>query len=160
MPIADYTPALDDVGGLVRSRTVDANGNELGTFVDGQTRPTASEASVMISEAVNESYPVLGEDIPDAPGSDPNALRTSAKRIVALRAAALVELSYYPEQVARGNSPYEQYMTSYNQGLERLEAAIAEVNAGDDPGSSGANQVPQFDFPEDAGGVVGWGTAW
>lgn len=163
MPTSDYTPTVADVGALVRARTRNDQGQELGTF-DPTTRPTDTEAASLIQDAVNEAYPVLGENIPDdptpGPGGDPNALRTAAKRIVALRAAALVELSYFPEQVGRGVSPYQQYMDSFEKGLSRLQTAIAEVEAGDVPGEDAGSTLPSYDFPVDAGGMVGWGSVW
>lgn len=165
MPIADFTPTVADVGALTRARTVDANGNELGTYTD-DTRPTASEVDGLISEAVNEAEVVIGNTIPDAPGDpdaagyDVDALRKAALRIVALRGAALVELSYFPEQVARGSSPYEQYMESFNAGLSRLQKAIEAAAAGDQPGGDEGYGMAMGAFPTDAGGMVGWGTVW
>lgn len=168
MPVSEFTPAVADVGALARARTVDAQGRELGTFTN-DTRPTASEVTLMISEAVNEAEVVIGNTIPDAPGDptaegyDKDALRKAALRIVALRAAALVELSYFPEQVARGASPYAQYQESFNQGLARLQNAIEAAEGGEQPGDSGAGGAGGTmkalgSFPADAGGMIGWGT--
>lgn len=163
MPISDYTPTLDEVGALIRDRTVDAGGNEVGTFT-ADTRPTDTEAESIISDAANEAYTMFGEDIPDAPASasaadpttyDPNALRTAARKAVAYHAAALIELSHFGEQVARGNSPYQQYEDLWNAASKRIAGAI-DSTGGATP--SGASNEPVFDFPQDAGGMVGWGT--
>ena len=162
MPISDYTPTLDDVGALVRARTVDAGGNEIGTF-SPTTRPTDVEATDLIQDAVNDAYPLFGEDIPDAADPDnPDAIRNAAKEAVGYHAAALVELSHFPEQVARGNSPYEEYEKLWAAASARIQAAIegqgGEPPAPVDPKQGSLNAV--FEFPEDAGGMVGWGTRW
>jgi hypothetical protein len=138
--------------------TRDENGNELGTFTPA-TEPTDTEANNLIQIAVDETYPVLGADIPDAPGADSDALRRAAKRLVALRAAAEVILSKVPEQVAAGRTPYQQYIDAYNDGLKRLSTAISEVESGDSP-EAGGSMSASYDFPADAGGMVGWGTRW
>lgn len=161
MPTSDYTPSLDTVGALLRARTKDDQGREVGTFTSN-TRPTDIEVEALIGLAVSEAYPVFGENVPDdpTPGGDPGALRTAAAQVVALRAAALVEQSYYPEQVARGASPYPMIQQSFNDGLKRVATAIAEVEAGDEPGEDAASTMPVSDFPVDTGGMIGWGNAF
>lgn len=156
MPISDYTPTVADVGALVRSRTRNDQGAEIGTF-DATTRPTNTQVDSLIQDALNEAYPVFGEDIPDAPGTDPAALRKAATRIVALRAAALVELSYFPEQINMGRSAYAQYQNSFESGLTRVGKAIAEAGAGDEPGTSDDYLGSIAGFPDNAG-IVGWTT--
>jgi hypothetical protein len=158
MPISDYTPQISDVGALIRSRTRNDQGAEIGTF-DATTRPTNTEASSLIQDAINEAYPVFGEDIPDAPGSDPDALRKAAARIVALRAAALVEQSYFPEQISLGRSAYPQLQQSFNDGLKRLGTAISEVGAGDAPGTGDDYTSPIFDYGSNDG-MIGFRTRW
>lgn len=164
MPVSDYTPAVNDIGALARTRTVDSNGNETGTF-SASTRPTDTNVNSLITDAVGETELVVGSNIPDAPGdtSDPSydkdALRKAAVRIVALRAAALVELSYFPEQVARGVSPYQQYQDSFEKGLQRLANAVEAARGGEDPGvADGGSQLAQGYFPADGGGLINWST--
>lgn len=162
MPISEYTPTLDDVGALLRARTVDAGGNEVGTFT-ATTRPTNVEAEALINDAVKDAYTLFGEDIPDAADLDnPDAIRDSAREAVGYHAAALVELSHYPEQVARGNSNYQEYEDLWKQASIRIQAAIegqgGEPPAPVDPKQGSLNA--SFEFPEDAGGMVGWGTLW
>lgn len=162
MPISDYTPTLDDVGALVRDRTVDSGGNEVGTFTPN-TRPTDAEAQELINDAVNDAYSIFGEDIPDAQDPDnPGAIRNAAKEAVGYHAAALIELSHFGEQVARGNSPYEEYERLWEEAAQRVQAAI--VSQGGTPPApvdpTEGSMMAQFEFPEDAGGMVGWGTRW
>jgi hypothetical protein len=164
VPISDYTPDLAGVGALVRDRTVDAGGNEVGTFTDA-TRPTAAEAQLLIDDAVNDAVTLFGEDIPDAPGNpaapgyDKDALRKAAKSAVEFHAAAAIELSHFGEQVARGNSPYPQYEEQWERRSKRVALAIESAGGTSPSGADGSLNV-YYDFPEDAGGVVGWGTVW
>jgi len=165
VPISEYTPSLADVGALLRARTVDANGNEVGTFT-ALTRPTDTQVNSIIADAAGEAYTIFGEDIPDAPieasaadpsSYDPDALRNAAKKAVAYHAAALVELSHFSEQVARGNSPYQQYEDLWNAASKRIASAV-ESAGGESPSGVEGTGRPVFAFPEDAGGMVGWGT--
>lgn len=165
MPISDYTPTLNEVGALIRDRTVDAGGNEVGTFT-ANTRPTDTQATDIIQDAALEAYTMFGEDIPDAPieasaadptSYDPDALRTAARRAVSYHAAALIELSHFGEQVARGNSPYQQYEDLWTAASKRVASAV-ESSGGESPGGAEGTQRPVFDFPRNAGGMVGWGT--
>jgi hypothetical protein len=159
VPISDYTPSLDNVGALVRDRTFDSNGNEMGTFTP-DTRPTNTQADQIITDAVSTAYPMFGEDIPDAPDPDnPDALRNAAKNSVAYLAAALVEISHFGEQVARGNSPYQQYMDLWESSSKVISKSIDGL--GETPPGGGGGSLDVFgDFPADAGGMVGWGTIW
>jgi hypothetical protein len=103
---------------------------------------------------------MFGEDIPNAPDPDnPGALRNAAKNAVAYYAAALVEISHFGEQVARGNSPYQQYMDLWNDSAARISKAIDILGESPPSGGGGSNAV-YGDFPANAGGMVGWGTTW
>lgn len=158
MPTSEYTPTVADIGNLLRARTVDASGNEVGTF-NADTEPTGDNVTALIADAVGEAYPVFGSDIPDAAGSEPDALRNAAKKAVAYRAAALTELTYFAEEVQRGTSPYEQYQSAWEENLNRVAKAI-ESGGGDTPGGVGGSMAVYDGFPVDEGGLVGWGTRW
>jgi hypothetical protein len=164
MPTSDYRPDVTQVASLVRDRTRDSNGRLVGTFTnDGKTSPTADQVSDYINDAVAEAYPVFGEDILDAPGSDRDALRTAATRVVAFRAAALVEINHFKQEVTRGTSTYQQYQDSFEKGLTRVGKAINEASKGDLPGTSDDNPGPFDTFPvaaDGSQGLIGWGTRW
>ena len=156
MPVTDYTPTVAQVAALVRNRTRDANGNVLGTFqtaADGRTTPTSEQVTELIQDAVNEAYPVFGDDIPDNPGDttrpgyDKDTIRKAATRNVAMRAAALVELTYFADQVGSGKSPYPQYQDSFEKGLPRLGKAITEAQQGDEVGTGDDAPGPAWEFP-------------
>lgn len=112
MPSTDYTPTLADVGALTRARTKNATGSELGTYTT-DTRPTAAEATVLITAAVGAVSAEIGPDIDDR-------LFDLAKHVASLRAAMLIEVAYFPEQVAEGRSPYEQYRALYEESIAKL----------------------------------------
>jgi len=139
---------------------VDNGGNETGTFTN-ETRPTLAEVEGLISDTVQECYSCFGQDIPDSLGNEKSALRNSAKRIVAFGVGALIELSYFPEQVGANRSPYKMYQERYEKGRKQIEQAIADIRAGDEPGTDMNSPLALSDgFPTDQGGMVGWNTVW
>lgn len=123
----DLRPTLADVGALLRARTVsDAlhGGSEQGTFT-ANTRPTGGEVDDLITQALAEVDLRLPADLPD---DMPERLNLYATRLVALQTAMLVELSYFPDQIAAGASPYEQYKELFDSGLTRLTDAIGDIS--------------------------------
>jgi hypothetical protein len=140
-----WVPSLPQVGGLLRARTKDDAGNELGTFTSA-TRPTAAEANELVQQAADTFLLRAGDDIPQQ-------LWEESRRVVALRAAMLIELSYFPEQVTTGRSPYasyenlwcEAYGDQRNKGvlIQAIEAAKRNPDkiVNDEPG------IAQFSFP-------------
>lgn len=146
MPNSDYTPAVADVGNLLRARTRDDDGNELGTFTP-VTTPTQDQAETIIEEAVQEISAIIGDDIPER-------LFGPAKAIVSLLGAMNVELTYYPEQVTAGTSAYEAYERRVNQAIGTprspgwLVKAVKDEGAGGEPGPSDDDLVPLFNFDD------------
>lgn len=164
MPLADFTPDVDAVGAILRTRTRLAGGQEAGTFLsaaaDPTTTPTAEQVNELITDAVADLGAALGPDIPDAPGEDPTAYRTAAARLAALGAALEVELTYFPEQVATGRSPYPQLLERYNARRKALLEAIVEIGGGAGGGESaggGAGMPSGGGFPSTA---IGMEQAW
>jgi hypothetical protein len=131
-----------DVARLLRARTKDADGRELGEWTDA-TRPTLEEveAQIEIARAI----------IATEAGEIPEACAEGAETVVALLAAMLVEQSYFPEQVSTGN------LSAYAM-LERLfQAARAGLHACVEAHGPGAGGVycmdvsgdPPLAWPED-----------
>lgn len=133
---ADWTPSLESVGSLLRARTVDTNSNELGTFT-ANTRPTANQVEDIIVIAVDEVDVALAVDVPQG-------LWGAAGSLATYRAAMLIELSYFPEQVGTARSPYEHYERLYDMGLKRLVAKLNDPTPANGPGVPSA---PVYDFP-------------
>ena len=111
----DYMCSVADVGALLRARTKDKGGNEIGTFND-DTRPTDEAVYRFILWAANKLSVRIGVSI------HPTFFR-EASHLVAVYAAMLVELSYWPEQVERNMSPYEKYKELYTMNTDYLVEA-------------------------------------
>lgn len=147
----DWTPTVAEVAAHIRARTKIAGGREVGTFQDesttganDQTRPNATQAEVMIANAVRS---VLGK----AKGVEPctDELKTSAKNLVALRAAMAIEASFYPEQTRTDRSNFAQLRMMYTDDLpgflEGLAAECGSQGGGGDEGAPGQSPADSFD---------------
>lgn len=149
MPTSDYAPGVQDVGNVLRARTKDTNGAEVGTFT-ASTRPTGSQVEGLINKAVSDVARVVGSDIPESTWE-------TALGVAAIRTAMLIELGYFPEQINSGRSPYPQLKDMYDTDLKELVAAV--TRAGGDPGESGAPMKPVGSFPM-TGEIIGRSTRW
>lgn len=118
-------PSVADVASLIRARTKDEYGNEIGTF-DDTTRPTGDDVETHIDAAMA----LVGTRFV-APGALPADLVDAFAALVAYRAALRVEKSYFPEQVRSDRSAYDQLRQEY---LDDLAALTDAVIAGGDVG--------------------------
>ena len=125
-------PTVDDVAALLRARTKDSNGTEVGTF-DDDTRPTATEVESHIDTAVL----LVGSRLPPT-HLLPADLQGAIAGLVAYRAAMRIEKSYFPEQVRSDRSAYTQLREEY---LDDLAAVMAAVEGG-----GGGEAVAASDF--------------
>lgn len=150
MPTSEWTPVVADVGAILRARTKDVDGNEVGTF-NASTRPTEAQVNVLIGQSVGDIAIEVGEDI-DA------KWRPKAKELAALGTAMKIELGYFPEQVATDRSPYDRFKVLYDEGLARLEAAMEGGDVGAGGEVTGGYGFASASFPDIA--VIGWGTRW
>ena len=141
-----YLPVVSDIGALLRARTKDNLGNELGTFTD-ETRPTDEQVIRLIKLADGDVAVMLPDNLPEEYYEELHAL-------VALRAAMLVELTHFPEQVRTGRSAYAEYERMFDTQMEALKLEL-EVEP---PPVDGATQNQTFltfpDYP-----TAGW-TRW
>lgn len=116
---ADWAPTALVVGAILRTRTKDTNGNEIGTFNE-TTRPTGVQVASLITQATGDLALALGtEDLLET-------LWRSARTVAAYRAGMLIELTYFPEQVALGRSPYPQLKALYDEALPALRRGLTE----------------------------------
>lgn len=145
----DWLPTPADVGAILRARTVDVNGVELGTFT-AETRPTDVQVLEIIDSVVSE----IGSQILTVP----EELQPFARRIAAIGAACLVELTFWPEQIASDQSPYDRLIEWYNKAFTRLVTAANDVNDGGEVGGDDI-AMPVWGFP-DGCWMVGLGTRW
>lgn len=131
----NYRPSVVQVAALVRERTNDTNGNQLGTFTPS-TRPTGDQVEELIDQAVLDVYDVAG-------ATPAAAVSRVARRVATLGAAMAVELSYFPTQVSAGRSPYKELKDLYDERLKALVALITSLGADGEPGTSDDEGIPE-----------------
>lgn len=150
----EYEPTIEEVGALLRARTNNGRNVELGTFTSA-TRPTGVEALKLIVKAAQHVAVSLGGDIP-------NVLIAEVKGLVTLRAAMMIELSYFPEQVSSNRSPYQQYKDLYDEMLPLVRERVAsEESLEIEDDTTLSSNAPAYSFPNNnLGGLVGWRTRW
>jgi hypothetical protein len=161
-PTPDPTlPTVDDIGSLLRARTQDDDDQELGTFTP-DTRPTDTEVQRLIGQASSIVYGATGV-ITDLECQSAGTIQESAKYLISLLTACLIELSYFPEQVRSERSGFQGYYDIFTgpMGMTALLDSVAECRGGEvEPDSEGGSKTASWDFPVDLGGLVGWQTKW
>lgn len=107
-------PSVDEVAILLRTRTVTEGGHELDTFTE-DTRPTAVEVERVVDHVVDE---VLGQ-LPDRVDV---GWYPPISRVIALRAAAVIEVSFFREQA---NETAPAWAARFATDLDALRDLIA-----------------------------------
>lgn len=159
MATEDWAPTVADVGAVLRARTKDDAGNELGTFTEA-TRPTGAEVEHLIAGAGSDVASIAGDVVGDnETWTDAAPLRDRARDLTALGTALVVELSYFPEQVATGRSPYAQLKTLYDERATRFAKALAAAGDPDVQDGDGAGALsPSTGFAPWGAGRTDWCT--
>lgn len=159
-PLVTWPATPDDVAALLRARTQDNTDVEVGQWTTG-TRPTLVEVERILAMAQAN---VLGKtgSLDELVCATADDILTQAAFLVALLAAMLVELSYFPEQVNSDRSAYTHYKDLWDTAVVDLVEAVAECAAGgvEPSPESGGVAGPSWAFPVDCGGMVGWQTRW
>lgn len=180
--IIPWFPGLRDVATHIRNRTVERTTNVFkGTFT-ANTRPTDEEAWEAVEQANKDVFTVVGDL---AKTGITLETQKAASSVIALRAAMLIERSYYAEQVGENKSPYPALERDYDKLIAQLEEAVAEDLTGDVIPGEGTGEgapvatdsdhvVPSgsrvltktgvwvgsanawFTFPDDDGGMIGY----
>jgi hypothetical protein len=101
----DYMPTNEEVANLIISRTKDKFGNELGLFTDN-TRVSDAKVAEIIVQAADDVTTILDTDFPAS-------MNEFVRQAIALKSAAMVERSYYAEQINNNRSPYPQLIEEY-----------------------------------------------
>ena len=114
-------PTVQQVANLLRARTKDSSGNEVGTF-DDATRPTDDQ----VEEHIDAAVALVGARLPPTADLPPD-LQPAIAELVAYRAALRIEKSYFPEQVRSDRSAYDQLRQEY---LDDLQALLDAIEAG------------------------------
>jgi hypothetical protein len=148
-----YTPTVADVAALIRARTKDKTGNEVGTFT-ADTRPTDAQAQEAIDHAVTSVHQRVG--------TIGDACADQARLTAAYGAAAEIELSYFPEQTRTDRSPYTYLILRWTELLTGVETCVLGNLPGTDP-ATGEETNRRYGTLEVTSGVVAdyySGTAW
>lgn len=121
-------PTSDDVAALLRARTKDLDGAELGVF-NANTRPTDTEVARLIDMAYAEVTGQTGVTLGDR-------CAPSAQALIVIRAAMWIELSYFPEQVRSDRSVYAELADQWTAGMPSLMDCVAGNVAPDGDGGA------------------------
>ena len=138
--ISGWRPTVDMVAVHLRARTKDAMMNEVGTFNEN-TRPTAEQVEAAINTAIAGLLGCVGDWLP-------GWLHDKAQRTIALGAALIIELAFWPEQIEDEQSPYEHLRDMYAEEQKEL-CQIAGTFRPDDipgPGEVATGVPPRFYF--------------
>jgi hypothetical protein len=156
VPASDYTPDVDAVAAYIRARTKTQGGAEAGTFNPAAwwddnsgrgTRPTAEQVETLITLATGKVSNIIGADVlPEH--------QDAARDVVALRAAMLTELDYWPEQVNTGRSTYPQLKELWDEAWADLLSSMGiDTDDGGGAVAAGAGFPSYGGFPETAIGM-------
>jgi hypothetical protein len=129
------------VATLLRARTKDSNGNELGYWSE-DTRPTLNEVLEYIRMACGELLLCTGAWLPPQ-------MWLMSEHVIALKAALLIELAYWPEQIETDQSPYLELKKLFDADSKVLCEASAQYRPDDLPDPDvgrGDTTVPLFYF--------------
>jgi len=127
-PPVTVRPTVQDVARLLRARTKDSRGAELGTFTL-DTRPTDMAVADLIIMAEGDLLAQTGSYLSEQQAA-------AVESMITLRTAMFVELSYFPEQVNSDRSAYQEYKRLYDDSLASL---LAELEGGGGGGGGDAD---------------------
>lgn len=151
-----YRPTIAQVGSILRARTKDKYGSELGTF-DDTTRPTGDQVSDLIDLAIGDTAAAIGQNVP-------SVLWEPATMLVAMNAANLIQASYWPEQVEDNSTIFDFWTAWYDNALKRLALAVIAENEGEDEGADGTADLPLWGdgdaLPRSPGGEWEFSAIW
>jgi hypothetical protein len=111
---AQVTPSVADVAALEATRRVQSDGDEADTFTS-DTRPTDVQCQDLIVQATQEVTGML-------PACCDPIWYAAIRRVIALRVASLIEVSYYREQAQAG--PAAAHATQFVAELQTLQKVI------------------------------------
>jgi hypothetical protein len=158
----NFRPTTREVAVHIKNRTVDIYNKWIGDFTD-DTPVTRREVEELIDKA--EEWVLRRLHIPLNPSLagvivpvvDPldDTTKAAIRSMIALMAAALVELTKYSEQIARGVSPYPYLKELFDDQMDILyEDVTGKKPSGDGAGGTGLWDLvaaqsgnSYFDFP-------------
>ena len=114
--VAKVTPTTAEVAQILRTRTVEAGGNDVGEFTD-TTRPSVDEVEDVVDQAVDNVLAQL------RPWCDIRHY-SQIKRAVGLHAAVMIETSYYRETA--GDAAVNQLRTQERSVISGIQQRMQE----------------------------------
>ena len=132
-----WYPTLDQIAAIIRARLKNRLSGEDATWSES-TRPTAAQVRELIPIAAIDVLPCLGD-----PSALPIKYYEGVSGVVALRTAMMIELGFFPEQVASDRSAYSEYLGFYNMA----KAAICGILAEDPDVTAIQYDIPTGNFP-------------
>jgi len=143
-----WFPSLREIAVHIRNRTVERATNRfIGTFTD-KTRPTEEEAWEAAELAINDIIADTGRL--DRVGISADSHR-AVRALASLRAAMIIERSFYGEQIGTNKSPYQALERDWERRGPKIVNAIAEDLLGeieptpDDADATGGGTTPTTD---------------
>ncbi len=150
MPVAEYTPTVEELGRFLKARTRSRLGGAAAGTFDENTAITAEEAEGLIQEALDEVAPAIGTNMPLGPVDDPNFFKRGAKSLVLILSAMNVEMTLMPEQTSDPRSAYTALERRYIRFMKTMiDALNGEGDSAVDEGEvDGATEKqPSWSFP-------------
>lgn len=117
----------EDIAAVLRARTKDDQGVELGLWTDA-TRPTLVEVQALIELAAGQITSATG------PGDPCSRLCRAA---ITYQTACLIELSYFPEQVRSDRSPYSELKDLLDAAMESFDSCMTSGGSDGQAGGEG-----------------------
>ena len=137
-----------DVAVLLRARTKDSEGREVGVFNE-DTRPSL--------DAVEQQIALAEQVVRTRIGGYSEGCSEAYATAVVFTAACQIEKSYFPEQVRTERSPYEQLASELELIMTGLLACVEEFGTTDESGEV-TTDAGAYDIrtPSAAGCVPYW----
>jgi len=117
MPSSDFRPTVDEVGGRLGGRTLEAEtGKRAGTF-NAQTFPTADIVVQLIDDSVATVSAALGSEVEEE-------YWPMAKAAAIAYTCMQIEAGYYPETVGNPDSAYNSFKERFQEQIKFIETAL------------------------------------
>jgi Fe-S oxidoreductase len=143
---------VEQVAAYIPTRTKPLGGLQDEETFTADTRPTATQVTLLAQQSANKVLVAVGSDLPDY-------LKDAASSVAAVLAASDVELRYFPEQLNTDQSPYDLLVAKFDKELGWL---VAQIEKGTEvPGDGGeivTPGMPAYGFP--APGAPASGVWW
>jgi hypothetical protein len=124
----------------LQSRTRNKFGVMQKTF-NANTTPTDEDVTRIIAIAGNKVADEIGDQVVEVVVDDAQAL-------VAIRAAMIIETSFFSEQIASQRSPYTQLSEEYERELPRLLNAVQSAQEDGEINLAQVGNRASYSFPD------------